>query len=801
MFLRFTFLFAFVFSFVGATAQSGSSFIQVDQFGYLPDAPKVAVLSNPVQGYNAGQSFSPGPTYELRRAGSGVVVWSGSPVAWKNGQLHSQSGDEGWWVDFSSVTAQGDFYLYDPLNDVSSHTFSININAYDNVLKQAVRTYFYQRLNIAKTATHGGPLWTDGLAFAQDQFARSRWDKNNPATERDVLGGWMDAGDVNKYTTFTESVIHQLMLAYRLNPQVFTDDYNIPESGNGIPDLIDEVIWELDWLKKMQDATGTDGFFLKVGVDNYDYYHPPSTDNRPRYYLPECTSATLSGTSMFAFAGVVLQATSNSTLQAYGADLIQRAQDGWARAKVTTSNFTSFEENCDDGDIKSGDADQPVLIQMEAAMRAAIYLYEATGNAEYRNFVETEYVNVRPYFENWWGPYYTVTGHAMLHYTELPNVSSTVANNIIAQKSGMNYLYSIDDYNSEADLYRAHMDDWAHHWGSNQVRSNCGNLNFDFIDFNINPAQAELYREIAASYLNWMHGTNPLGQAMLSNMYDHGAEYSIDEIYHTWFDDGTIYDNAQTSPNGPAPGYIVGGPNFYFSEAITPPANQPAQKSYKDWNTGYPESSWEISEPAIYYQAAYILLMSRVMGSSSVPLAVEQLDFYAVPQTKDVDLYWSNEREIDSDYFILERSGDGVNFTALTRIKGAGTSDQIQHYSYTDLQPLEGANYYRLAQYDFAGERQYSKVISVDFKKVNPLKVYPNPVKGQSITVDFASNQAQAVSLTVIDSRGQVIQAERQSAQAGSNRLTIDVADLPIGIYTLRLQQGYEILVERFVRN
>jgi hypothetical protein len=87
--------------------------------------------------------------------------------------------------------------------------------------------------------------------------------------------------------------------AYRINPNVFKDNYNIPESGNGIPDILDELKWELDFLKLMQDATGTNGFLLKVGVDNFNEVTPPSTDTRPRYYLPECTSATISGASMF----------------------------------------------------------------------------------------------------------------------------------------------------------------------------------------------------------------------------------------------------------------------------------------------------------------------------------------------------------------------------------------------------------------------------------------------------------------------------------------------------------------------
>src|SRR3974377_1566930 len=101
-------------------------------------------------------------------------------------------------------------------------------------------------------------------------------------------------------------------------------------------------------------------------------------------------------------------------------------------------------------------------------------------------------------------------------------------------------------------------------------------------------------------------------------MYEHGATNCANEIYHSWFADGTIYQDALMSPNGPAPGYVPGGanPNFvqdssYTGPPLVPPLGQPVQKSYKDWNTGWPEDSWQITEPGIYYQAAYLYLLSR----------------------------------------------------------------------------------------------------------------------------------------------------------------------------------------------
>jgi hypothetical protein len=131
----------------------------------------------------------------------------------------------------------------------------------------------------------------------------------------------------------------------------------------------------------------------------------------------------------------------------------------------------------------------------------------------------------------------------------------------------------------------------------------------------VNPANNAKYRELAEEYLHYIHGRNPLSQVYLSNMGTKGAnlggDKSVMQMYHSWFGDGSsLYDGA-SSTYGPVPGYVAGGPNQYFSVgSITPPYGQPPMKAFKDWNTGWPENSWEITEPAIYYQASYSLLLS-----------------------------------------------------------------------------------------------------------------------------------------------------------------------------------------------
>jgi hypothetical protein len=627
--------------------------IKVDQFGYQPAMQKVAVVVDPQAGFNAAEAFAPGTgsgQYQIRRWADDVVVHTGTLQPWKSGATHAQSGDRGWHYDFSALTAAGAYYIWDSARQVGSGRFEIGSAVYAPVLRHAVRMFYHQRLNHAKVAPYVDARWADAAAYerpGQDRSATSRWAKGQAATARDLSGGWMDAGDTNKYVTFAQSAVLQLLDAYRMSPAVFRDDFGIPESGNGLPDLLDELKWELDFLRRMQDASGTHGLFLKVGVDSYTDISPPSADARPRHYLPECTSATLAGAAMFGAAHVVYRGFASQAAGA--ADLLARAEAAWARAKLTTSGFTVFQTACDDGDIKAGDADVDAQGQLESSVLAAIALYEATGKAEYRAHVEANYARVRPYNIWWWGPYWAPMQVALLRHAGQPGVSASVASNLRSQKSWQSGVISLTDFNggtNGTDLYRAHLADAEFNWGHNMTRSNAGLINLDFEAFGINSTSAALYRRIAEQHLHWLHGANPMGLVMLSNMASAGAESSLSEIYHTWFANGTVWDSTRTSARGPAPGYLAGGPNTTYTGSVAGLASQPPQKAYKDWNTGWPENSWEVTEPAIYYQAAYVQLLARLMGTADTqaPTAPSRLTASAITRNS-ATLSWSAGRD------------------------------------------------------------------------------------------------------------------------------------------------------------
>jgi len=122
-----------------------SPFIHVDQFGYLPSDSKVAVLSNPQLGYNAADSYSPPATLELRDASNDAVVMALTPIVWNGAAVHADSGDQGWWLDFSTFSTVGSYYIYDATNDERSAEFDINYTVYEDVLEAATKMYYYNR--------------------------------------------------------------------------------------------------------------------------------------------------------------------------------------------------------------------------------------------------------------------------------------------------------------------------------------------------------------------------------------------------------------------------------------------------------------------------------------------------------------------------------------------------------------------------------------------------------------------------------------------------------------------------------
>ena len=616
------------------------NYIRTDQFGYLPNAKKVAVIANAQTGFNSayGINLNVNANVELRRASDNAVVKSSRATAWNGGATDGYSGDKGWWWDFTDYTTPGSYYIRVTEtngNTVNSNRFDIGGDVYNTVLQKATQFFYYQRCDTDKPAQYGsGGNWTDTKWYTQDQNTRFLYDESQT---RDLRGGWIDAGDPNKYVTFATPVVHNLLTTYHEHPDLWNAvDLNIPESNNSVPDLLDEVKFEIDWLRRMQYADGA--VIQKMGVKTDAYVSPTSDDTRTRFFNGTCPNATIMAAGMFAHA-----AKTFSDAGVFGgqiSDLTTRAENAWNYY----SSSSQKDAECDTREIKAGDADggdvdpdgpngplppkghYSLEHQAEAAV-AAVYLYALTGKTVYHNYFKNNYQRLRPFTESGnseWAEYRVNQGEALIYYLSLPTstTDATVRNNIINLKTSS--LKSSGSYYSvvESDnLYRARAFFLA--WGSNSLMSRNGSQNYDFIKYGLNTGSHGNYRERGQSIVNYMHGVNPFGMTYLSTMYDYGAEYCADEMWHTWFGfnqwDGTAGSNV-----GPAPGILSGGAqtgSWYLPMKVgtntfnTGTNSQPNQKRWSVENEYAPDRQpWAFNEPALYYQASYVKLLADVIA-------------------------------------------------------------------------------------------------------------------------------------------------------------------------------------------
>ncbi len=222
--------------------------VNIDQAGYRPGDEKRAVVR--IKDKEAG-------SFEVTDCDTGKTVYNGELVKGPSG---GSSGDTVMYADFSQVTRPGR-YRIDTDCSGSSYEFDIGEDIYDMPLKDAQRMLYLQRCGTALPEGYAGD-------FAHKACHMEKAAIYGGEGSLDVSGGWHDAGDYGRYTVPAAKAVADLMLAYELYPECFGDDNDIPESGNGIPDILDEARYELEWMLKMQRDDGM--VYHKVTGLNFD---------------------------------------------------------------------------------------------------------------------------------------------------------------------------------------------------------------------------------------------------------------------------------------------------------------------------------------------------------------------------------------------------------------------------------------------------------------------------------------------------------------------------------------------------
>ncbi|MEX2351388.1 MAG: glycoside hydrolase family 9 protein [Balneolaceae bacterium] len=551
----------FVLGFMtGCNQLPEKKFIAVNQVGYEKDSPKQAYLIN-----------AEATWFELVRTYDSKVVFSDSMKA--SDEKDSVTGDKISVIDFTEYNSDGEFVIRaGGIEPVISNSFNISQNVYSEALQVMSKSFYYHRCGtqVGYESEWGYEIChVDDAPFFDDQ-----------STSINVSGGWHDAGDYNKFTVNTALSAALLLYAYETRPEHFWDNQlGIPESGNGIPDLLDEVSWALEWLLKMQRDDGA--VYHKVSQKKWIGEYLPHTDPSMRYIFDISSAATASFTAAAAVG--------SRHLRNYNPDLSQElesaAERAWNWLKENPDNVPAGGFKNPEG-ISGGEYNDPS--DLAERLWAAIEFYKLTNHDSNLSFFIDNY---RKLYQNGLPPISWRDANSMALRAFLRSETSgeyledkdAVREAMIRQA---NNLLEVHNKNRYKNLLRSDQ----YYWGSNSVGLAYA---FDLIQaYKI--TGHETYKNAALDQLHFILGRNPLNISQVTGV----GSAPVQHPYHQLSEMGHF--------NGPVPGMLVGGPNNYRllnDRKISP---YPA-KNYEDVFKNY-----LVNEPAINFTAILVYVTSAL---------------------------------------------------------------------------------------------------------------------------------------------------------------------------------------------
>lgn len=550
--------------------------IKINQLGYMPQLEKYALVS----GYPDVLTASVGTPFQVRRSADDSVAFDGQlslvtdldPVV---------SGERVLKADFSALGTPGSYYLTVEAAGIEpSPAFEIGNGVYERLLVDAGRYYLFQRQGIALRPEHAG-IFARGVGHPQDADLAL---ESNGAVFVDASGGWYDAGDYGKYIDPAATAVSDLLWAYTMFPEQFTDNqFNIPESGNGVPDLLDEIRWELDWMLKMQEpASG--GFWQRVWPTQRA---PVEAADEPRYIKDQDgdrlgvkpTATTASAAASLAEAAIVFRAVD----AAYADRLLAAARSGWAYLEAYPGGIEALPGPYYDPD------------EADARLWAAAALFRATGETQFHTYFLNHYQEQADIWRTDQANTYFVDRMQAIAYLDY-----LAANNRDA--AATEWIETVFDEWRRMMLQRAYNNPWRttllpdhYFWGSNQHVLNTVSV-LAIGTALIGGDMDEIWRTSQAA-MNYILGSNPIGISYVTGY----GERSVQRPYSVMWS----LDNIEDVPSG----VLVGGANSHTNQLLF---SRFTGKRYAD-----SDHDWSTNEHTIYWNSALVFNAAFLTSTGS----------------------------------------------------------------------------------------------------------------------------------------------------------------------------------------
>lgn len=561
-------------------AAGQSATIKVNQLGFAPLASKQAVTPG-----------SQASMFQVVDAASGKPALHGklgAPLLW------TASMERVRLADFSALQAPGRYRIKVrgvPLSD----PFTIGAGAYRTLNSAALKGYYFNRSGIALDQRHAGAYARAG-GHPDDKVLVHASAASAARPEGTVISsakGWYDAGDYNKYIPSSGIATYTLLAAFEHFPAYFSGhDIGIPESGNALPDILDEALWNLEWMLSMQDPADG-GVYHKLTNRRFDaMVMPAQAMKEPRYVLAKGSAATLDFAATMAAASRVFKPYHPQL----SARMLMAAQAAW---KWAAANPAQYFKN--PPDVVTGEYGDSGLDDERAW--AAAELYISSGDDSYYSAMQAGTVAATlPAWDDVRGLAWMSLAHHRTHLTPAAD-QALIASRIEALAASLRSQ-------RKASAYGVALQEQDFVWGSNAVVLNQSMMLLQAYRLSGNAENLKA----AQAGLDYVLGRNATGYSFVTGF---GARPPL-HPHHRPSQADTV--------GAPVPGLLTGGPQAGQQDKATCGAPYPsalAGLSYLDDACSYASNEIAINwnAPLVYVSAALDQLTGAAMPQPDSALA------------------------------------------------------------------------------------------------------------------------------------------------------------------------------------